>query len=165
MICPSLLSTTLHDNSAVWPEHILLVWGCPAPGNQDVQYHSPSGALFGSNPLTDQGRVLPRDYTLNNFDMTSTWPHTVLRRVSGLLSTPVELTIVRMIVSFSYLCSPLHSYKKTVTADSNPTVQKNWLSDTIALWHCFPPREIGTISPVTLPLPVFQNNCNRECFS
>lgn len=124
MICPSLLSTTLHDNSAVWPEHILLVWGCPAPGNQDVQYHSPSGALFGSNPLTDQGRVLPRDYTLNNFDMTSTWPHTVLRRVSGLLSTPVELTIVRMIVSFSYLCSPLHSYKKTVTADSNPTVQK-----------------------------------------
>lgn len=165
MICPPLLPATLHGNSAVWSEHILPGWGCSAPGAQDLQQHTPSGALSGSSPLTDQGRFLPRDYALNNFDMTFTRPHTILSRVSGLLSTPVALTIARMTVCFSCLCCPLHSYKKIVTADSNPTVQKKLVVRHYGSPKSFPPREIATSSPVRLPLLVFQYNCNREWLS
>ena len=66
---------------------------------------------------------LPGVYTLSYFDMTFASPHTILNGVSGPLSTPVELTIATNTVCLNSLCYPLHSYKKIVTADSNPTVQ------------------------------------------
>lgn len=96
--------------------------------------------------------------------MTFTQPHTTLNRVSGPLSTPVELTVATNTVCVSYLCCPLHSYKKIVTADSNPTAKKLVLRHYTFL-KLFPPREIATSSPGRLRLLLFQNSRDRGWLS